>query len=167
MKLLDDPTTWFMKSFPDFPLDPEVTLPTAQDRFTADAQQPAINDGFIVGFKRASAPPSPPVGTFVQVTLYLDQFASAGQAADAVINIFLQTKALGLLTTIKIQSQGQTVYIWKPNDHPGLLLFYSSVQLGPDLLSIYGQASDLTDPQFHEVAALMIAADNAAVAQAT
>jgi hypothetical protein len=167
VKLLDN-ITWWTSNFAEYPLDELVTLKSASDRFaSAEAQQRAITDGFIAGLKRASAPATPPAGMFRQATLYFDAFGGAPQASDAVNSIFLKTDALGPLTaTVKIESLGQTVYVWKPSSNPGLDLIYSGVLLGPDLLSIYAQGMNMTDAEIQQAAARIIAADVAASAQA-
>lgn len=166
-KLLDNPS-WWTSIFSAFPLNDAVTLSTPQDRFgSTEAQQRAITDGFVSGLRRASAPPSPSPASLIEVTVYLDTFGSAAQLLDAVSNIYEQTGLLGLLTTVKIQSKGQTVFIWKPNSNPGLDLFYSAVPFGPVLLSIYGKAMNMTDAEIQAVAAEVIAAENAAMVQVT
>ena len=159
--------TWWLTSFPLYTLDPTITLRTAEERFaTLEAQQRAIADGFTGGLRRASAPATPPPGMFVRATLYLDSFGGPAQVLDAIDQIFLNTSALGLLTTVKIESRGQTVYVWKPNSNPGLDLFYANVNLGSSLFSIYAQGMNLDDGQIHQVAALITDALIAARAQA-
>ena len=164
--LLDD-AKWWAASFPEYPLDATITLRTAEERFgSLEAQQLAITDGFTGGLRRASAPATPPPGMFSQATLYFDAFGGSAQALDAVNQIFLKTDALGPLSTVKIESRGQTVFIWKPNNNPGLDLFYAGLNLGADVLSVYAQGTNLDDAQIHQVASLMTDALNAASAQA-